>query len=124
MPVNNFTPETEYVVAAYRHFERKMRERCAKETGITGPLTADEARRMIAKHSTARLPGGKLWQELMMLKKIVNVLHESGGNLGERSLFHYCRKLGIADDVGHVEVTQEYKSYVRKLVFEFLQSIH
>jgi hypothetical protein len=122
--VNNFAPETEYVIAAYRHFERKVRELCAKETGISGPLEAGEARRMISKRSAIRLPGGKLWQELMMLKKVVNVLIESGGKLNELSLLHYCRKSGIASDSGRIRVTREYKSYARGLVIEFLKSIH
>ncbi|HJV33297.1 MAG TPA: hypothetical protein VJ694_04690 [Patescibacteria group bacterium] len=124
--MDNSNKHAEYVVTAYAYFERRMRELCAERTGISGPMDADEARKLIHRHAPMKLPGGKLWWELMMLKKISNVLRENAGRLEEHALLHYCRKAGIADEEGaarSIRVTPEYSDRVRKLVLEFFQAL-
>lgn len=121
-----FTKRAEYIVAAYAYFERRMREICEQRTGISGPLDAAEARKLIHRHAPMKLPDGKLWQELMMLKKIRNVLLSSAGRLEERSLLTYALKRGIVGETGgihRVQISEAYKKAVREMVIGFFDQL-
>jgi hypothetical protein len=125
--VDNFDTRTEYIIAAYAYFERRLREICAERTGISGPLDAAEAWKLIRHHTPMTMPGNKLWGELMMLKKIRNVIVSSAGRLGERSLLTYAMKRGIVKEIGpvpYIHVTDEYKSSVRGNIVKFFEELH
>lgn len=125
-PVDNLDTRTEYVIAAYAYFERRLREICAERTGISGPLDAAEARKLIGRHAPMKMSGDKLWWELMMLKKVRNVILSSGGRLEKRDLLAYARKRGIVretDGINYIQINDEYKMTVRGVITDFFEDL-
>ena len=123
-PVDMLEKNAEYLVAAYGYFELKLRNICARQAGISGPLDAAEARKLLKHHSDVRFPDDKTWQELMMLKKIRNVLLHSAGRIEERNLLEHCRKRGVireTDGAHFIEATPAYKNLVRSTVIKFFE---
>lgn len=124
--MDNFDRQTEYVIAAYSYFERHLRMLCAARTGISGPLDAAEARKLINHHAPMKLPGDKLWHELMMIKKIRNVILSSAGRLEERGLLAYAAKRGIMreeEGVRYVQISEAYKMAVKKMIADFFEEL-
>jgi hypothetical protein len=121
-PVDMLDANADYVVTAYDYFESKMRRICARLTGISGPMAAAEARKLIRHHAQARFPDDRIWQELMMLKKIRNVLLSGGGRVEERGLLVFCLKRKIIQEttgIHRLEITPAYKALVRETVLRF-----
>ncbi len=125
-PVDNLDTRTEYVVAAYAYFERRLREICAERTGISGPMDAAEARKLIHHHAPMTMPDNKIWGELMMIKKIRNVILSSAGRLGERNVLAYAVKRGIVREVEgihYVQISDEYKKIARETIVRFFETL-
>ena len=73
------------------------------------------------------MPDNKTWGELMMIKKIRNVILSSAGKLDERSLLAYAMKRGIMQEIEgirSIRITDEYKQVARETIVGFFEQLH